>query len=168
MRRRYLVLGAVLIATPLPGATSSLAASAGSTLDRPAPADQRFMLSCAGAMATDGRPADRNDPGPDIFASAIVDLGSRQVSGFGLGSSPIVVVNDAVIGFGSAAIDVVTPVAEDRSTRPAAKTGTIVEGTIDRITGRTRIAVHPAADPAVVLIAMTLACDFEVAPFSQP
>jgi len=164
MRRRYFVLAAVLIATPLPGATFSLAASAGSTLDRPAPADQRFMLSCAGAMATDGRLADRNDPGQDIIASAIVDLGSRQVSGFGLGSSPIVVVNGAVIGFGSAAIDAVTPVAEDRSAGPAAKTGTIVEGTIDRITGRTRIAVHPAADPAVVLIAMTLACDFEAAP----
>ena len=164
MRRRYLVLAAVLIATPLPGATSSLAASAGSSLDQPAPADQRFMLSCTGAMATDGRQADLSDPGQDIVASGIVDLGSRQVSGFGLGSSPIVVVNGAVIGFGSAAIDALTPVAEDRSAGPAAETGTIVEGTIDGITGRTTIAVHPAADPAAVIIAMTLACDFETAP----
>jgi hypothetical protein len=164
MRRRYLVLGAILTATPLPGATLSLAASAGSTLDRPAPADQRFMLSCTGAMATGGRAADPGDPDQSIVASGLVDLAGRQVSGFGLGGSPIVVVTDTVIGFGSPAVDTLTRVAEARTTRPAPQTGPVVEGTIDRATGATRIAVHPASDPAAVIIAMTLDCVFEPAP----
>jgi hypothetical protein len=165
MRGRILVLGAVLIATPLAGASFSPAASVGSTLDDTTVADERFLLSCTGAMATDGSAmADRSDPAGRIVASAMVDLAHAQVSGFGLGGSPIVVLTDAVIGFGSAAVDTVTMVAEPRTAKPSAQTGTVVEGTIDRATGATRIVVRPAADPARIVIAMTLDCVFGPAP----
>jgi hypothetical protein len=92
----------------------------------------------------------------------MVDLVNRSVSGFGIGSSPIVFVNDTVIAFGVAPVDLVTRVAEPRAATPRAG-GPTVEGTIDRASGATRIVVHPATDPAGVLIAMTLDCAFEPA-----
>lgn len=164
MRRRYLVLGAVLIATPLPGATLSLAASADSTLDQTAPADQRFMLSCTGAMATGGPPADRNDPGQDIIASAVVDFSAGNVNGFGIGAVPIVVVTPALIGFGTAPAAVLLPAAEPRAPAEGAKSGLVVEGSFHRLSGATTVVVHPKADPDQVLIAMSLDCLIEPAP----
>ena len=156
MRGRYLVLGAVLIAAALPGVTIALAASNADVGERIA-ADERFLLSCTGAMSTGGRAdADR------VAANAMVDLANRSVNGFGIGSSPIVVVNDAVIAFGVAPVDLVTRVAEPRAATPQVG-GPTIEGTIDRTSGATRIVVHPAADPAGVLIAMTLDCAFEPA-----
>jgi hypothetical protein len=165
MRRRYLVLGAVLIATPLPGATFSLAASAGSSLDQPAPADQRFMLSCAGAMATDGRARpDESDPAERIVASAIVDFSAGNVNGFGIGAIPIVVVTPALIGFGSAPAATLLPAAEPRAPVEGAKSGLVVEGSFHRLSGATTVLVHPAADLEQVLIAMSLDCRIEPAP----
>lgn len=157
MRGRYLVLGAILIAAAAPAVTMAPATS-DAAVGEGTDADERFLLSCTGVMSTGERAdADR------VAASAMIDLVNRNVSGFGIGSSPIVVVNDAVIAFGVASVDRVTRVAEPRGAAPRAG-GPTVEGTIDRATGATRIAVHPAADPATILIAMTLDCAFEPAP----
>ena len=156
MRGRYLVLGAILIAAALPGVTIALAAS-NADIGESIAADERFLLSCTGAMSTGGR-----TEADQVAANAMVDLANRSVSGFGIGRSPIVVVNDAVIAFGVAPVDLMTRVAEPRAATPRA-TGTTVEGTIDRTSGATRIVIHPAADPAGVLIAMTLDCAFEPA-----
>ena len=156
MRGRYLVLGAILIAAASPDVTIALAAS-NAAVGESIAADERFLLSCTGAMSTGGRAeADH------VAANAMVDLANRSVSGFGIGSSAIVVVNDAIIAFGVAPVDLMTRVAEPRAATPRA-TGTTVEGTIDRTSGATRIVIHPAADPAGVLIAMTLDCAFEPA-----
>jgi len=103
--------------------------------DSPA-ARQRFLLTCIGTMRTAGAP-----PMP-ITANGLVDLGSKRVAGFGVGSAPILVATEAVIGFGSA----------------VSAEGNRVEGSLDRQTGKTRIVVRAASDPAEELIAMDLDC----------
>jgi hypothetical protein len=163
MRGRILVLGAVLIASAATGLMPVAAASTDS-IDDSAFAGDRFLLSCTGAMATDGRAvADRSDPARQIIAGAMVDLEALRVHGFGLGSSPIVVLTAGVIGFGTATVDALTRVAEPPAARPPTN-GTIVEGSIDRQSGATRIVVRSAPDAARVLIAMSLDCAFEPAP----
>jgi type II secretory pathway pseudopilin PulG len=163
MRRRRLVFAAVLIATALPGAMPSLAASVDSTSNETATVDQRFLLSCTGAMATDGRAPDRNDTADRIVATAVVDLTTQRISGFGIGSAPIVVSTPAMIGFGNGGVDTLTLAAET-ARPPGAKTGTLVEGSFDRLSGVTTVVVHPASEPERVLIAMRLDCRIVPAP----
>ena len=164
MRGRFLALGAVLLATGIAGVAPSEAASTDPVL-REDPADDRFRLTCSGAMSTDGRAvADADDPAARIIADALVDFTNHRVTGFGLGSSPIVGLTAGAIRFGTAHTDTMLRVAEALPARTQAATGTIVEGTIDRKSGATRIVVRPAADAARVIIAMSLDCSFEPAP----
>lgn len=159
MRRRFLVLGGILIATSVAGIASGFAAPG----DVAGP-DDRFLLSCTGAMAADGRARpDRADPASRIVASAVVDLAALRVTGFGFGAAPIVVVTPGLIGFGATDADTLTLAAEPLA-KAAAGSGTLVEGSINRVNGVTTVIVHPAADPARVLIAMSLDCQMGPAP----
>jgi hypothetical protein len=98
--------------------------------------NQRFFLTCTGTMRT----ADAASAA--IAANALVDLAGRRVAGFGIGSSPILVMTDMLIGFGSA--------AETEGDR--------VEGSLDRQSGKARIVVRAARNPSHELIAMDLDC----------
>jgi hypothetical protein len=127
--------------------------------------DDRFLLSCTGAMASGGgTQPDGGDPANRIVASAVVDLAALSVSGFGVGAAPIVVVTPGMIGFGTAGAVSLRLAAEPAINGRQARSGTIVEGSIDRTSGATTVIVHPASDPARVLIAMRLDCAMESAP----
>ena len=115
---------------------AAITASATQPSNDPPPAHQRFFLTCIGTMRTAGAPA------VPITANGLVDLGGKRVAGFGVGSAPILVMTDALIGFGSA----------------ADADGDRVEGSLDRQTGKTRIVVRAARDPSDELIAMDLDC----------
>lgn len=77
-----------------------------------------------------------------ITANGLIDLTGKRVAGFGVGSAAILVVTDALIGFGA----------------PAKADGDRVEGTLDRRNGKARIAVLTGREPAEELIAMELDC----------
>ena len=164
MRGRFLFPGTVFAASAMVIAVPSFAASSADAGAASTNSADRFRLACHGAMSADGRAADRDDPAQHIAASGIVDLGTMEVSGFGMGAAPIVVLTPGMIGFGSADVEELTEVAEQALTKLAAKSGSIVEGSIDRASGATMLAVHPAADPDAILIAMALDCAFEPAP----
>jgi hypothetical protein len=152
-------LGAALLAGSVAGIGAAAAPGALPDLD------DRFLLSCTGAMAADGRTQpDKDDPASRIVASAVVDLAALSVNGFGVGAAPIVVVTPGTIGFGTGGADGLRLAAEPAGEGRGARSGTIVEGSIDRVSGMTTVIVHPAADPARVLIAMRLDCAMEPAP----
>ena len=116
------------------GAALTLAAPAGHAREGLAPDDARLRLECTGTMVAGAAPE------TPVVAQGFVDLAAHRVSGFGLGSTPIVRVSDATVFFGA----------------PSAKPG--VDGSLDRRTGAAHIRVHASGDPATVLIAMDLAC----------
>ncbi len=113
-----------------------ITASASQPSTDPPSAHQRFFLTCIGTMRTAGAPS------VPITANGLVDLGGRRVAGFGVGSAPILVMTDALIGFGTA----------------TGGDGERVEGSLDRQTGKTRVVVRAARNPSVELIAMDLDC----------
>ncbi len=108
-----------------------------------APAE-RLRVSCTGTMMTAGQPP----PGGPIIANGLIDFAGQRVSGFGVGSQPIVVLTASHIAFGT-------------SPSEGARRGNIVEGSIDRRTGETRVLVRSPQDPSKVRIEETLDCEFE-------
>jgi hypothetical protein len=82
-------------------------------------------------------------PPMPVLVTGMVDLERRQVRGFGLTIEPIRVLNPARIEFGSG----------DRGA------GSIVEGTIDRATLRTEIAIRSRNDAKSAPTVMRLECD---------
>jgi hypothetical protein len=111
--------------------------------DAPSPIE-RLRLTCTGAMIAEGQPL----PGSRIMADGLIDFVGRRVQGFGVGSQPIIVLTASDIDFGS------SPQGEGAR-------GNIVEGSIKRQTGATRIVVRSPQDSSSVLIELTLACEFE-------
>ncbi len=95
-----------------------------------------LLFRCSGTMRTADAP-----PIP-IVAEAFVDLGKRRVFGFGIRSARVVVANDRLITFGGDG-----EAGHDQ-----------VEGSLDRRTGKARVVVLAANDPARELIAMELDC----------
>ena len=110
--------------------------SSSQPINAPVP-PERFFLTCAGTMRTAG------DPGSEITANGLIDLARMRVIGFGVGGGPILVMTASLIGFGSVG---------------RAQGGDTIEGSIDRATGRVRIVVKSASDPAHEVIAMDLNC----------
>lgn len=103
--------------------------------------DERFSLACTGFLMTAGQKA----PGSRIVAEGMVDLPSMRVLGLGIGSAPIVSATAEEVRFGS------SPVRE-------AVGAHAVEGTIDRISGETRVVVRSAGVSGAIVIAMDLEC----------
>jgi hypothetical protein len=103
----------------------------------------RLRLNCTGTMITADQPA----PGGQVVADGLIDFAERRVRGFSVGSQPIVLLTASVIDFGSAP--------------PAGTIGNIVEGSIDRQTGHTRIRVSSPRQPSEAKIELSLACEFE-------
>jgi hypothetical protein len=134
---RFLVLGiCASIGTAAWAAPPALARSdAGNSLGR-------VRVTCAGTMVAAGQ----SSPGP-IVSAGLIDFGARMVRGFGMGSQPILVLTAAEIDFGSAP--------------PAGSAGTIVEGSIDRRSGVTRIVLRSSREPEKLLIESRLECEFE-------
>lgn len=101
----------------------------------------RFRLACSGSMVTTGQAP----PGSRIMADGIIDIPNKSVRGFGIGSAPIVSVSAEVVKFGTSALK-----------KAAGSHG--IEGTINRLSGATRVVVRSTKDPWTVLIAMELDC----------
>lgn len=161
MRRRRLILAAVLVALLAPGLSQVAAAPGNPDGTR----DGRFLLNCTGAMATDGRlTPDRNDPAAQVITVAMVDLDGGRVLGFGMGITPISVVTADAIGFGTAAIPALTSASERPGGTAANDDGNVVEGTIDRHNGATTVILRKPGAGGGVLIAMRLDCAAEPLP----
>lgn len=103
----------------------------------------RLRVSCTGTMIT----ADQPPPGGSILANGVIDFAARRVRGFGVGRHPITVLTASSIAFGSSPPD-------------AAWHGNIIEGLIDRRTGKTRILVRSPKDASHVRIELALNCEF--------
>jgi hypothetical protein len=103
--------------------------------------DEQLELACTGILVT-GEPGMATSR---ISAEGAVDFPGRRVRGFGIGSAPIVFVSATELRFGSSLV------------RPQ-NGGQIIEGSIDRTTGKTRIVVRLPKEPARILIDMTLDC----------
>jgi hypothetical protein len=99
------------------------------------PEQERFLLTCIGTMRAAGAPL------MPIMASGVVDLAGKRVAGFGVGNVPILLLTDALIGFGGTVAD-----------------GEHIEGSLDRQNGKARIVVLTAKEPAQELMAMELDC----------
>lgn len=125
----------MMLAKPILAFVVALASAAAPGSDRPQDG-QRFFLTCIGTMRTVGTAAS------PIAANGFVDLVGRRVSGFGIGSAAILVLTDTLIGFGS----------------PGSSGGNRVEGSLDRRSGKARIAVLSTREPAEQLIVMELDC----------
>jgi hypothetical protein len=116
----------------LPG----LAAAPNRTSGDAAPEPDHIRLTCTGVMVTPGASAEKQP----IVADGLLDLAAMRVRGFGIGSHPIVYLTAARVAFGTAA------------------NGDGVEGTIDRLTGATRISVRSPKDPAAEAMSISLDC----------
>jgi hypothetical protein len=103
--------------------------------------DKRFSLACTGLLMTAGQ----KPPGSRIVADGMVDLRRMRVLGLGIGSATVVSATAAEVRFGSSAV---------RETVGAHT----IEGTIDRISGETRVVVRSAGASGAVVIAMDLDC----------
>ncbi len=125
------------------GTTALAAPGVASASDTPA-SIERLRVSCVGTTIT----ADQPPPGGPVVANGLIDFVERRVLGFGVGSQPIVVLTASDISFGS-------------SPQEGARLGNIVEGSIDRQTGSTRIVVRAPQDPSGVVIELRLGCEFE-------
>ncbi len=110
--------------------------------DVPKP-DGRLRLTCVGTMITGDQPP----PGGTVVADGLIDFAARRISGFGVGSQPILVLTASDISFGS--------------TPPQGAVGPIVEGSIDRRSGGTHIRVREQRQPGKILIELRLDCEFE-------
>jgi hypothetical protein len=104
----------------------------------------RLRVTCTGTMITAGQPP----PGGPILANGMIDFATRRVRGFGVGHQPITALTAASIAFGSSPPD-------------AAWHGNIIEGLIDRQSGRTHVLVRSPKDPSEVRIELALSCEFE-------
>jgi len=104
-------------------------------------AQDRLRLACTGTMLAAGQPS----PGP-VLSNGLVDFNARMVIGFGMGSQPILILTASEIDFGS--------------TPQAGASGTIVEGSIDRQSGATRIVLRSAREPGALLLETQLECEF--------
>ena len=117
-----------------------LAATVVSAASRPSedaiPKRGMLLFHCLGVMQAAGAPA------MPIVADAFIDLAGKRVDGFGVQSTPILSVTDAVIAFGN----------------PAGTDGDRVQGSLDRQTGKAHVVVLAANEPARELIAMELDC----------
>jgi hypothetical protein len=125
-----------MLAKSILALAGTVMASASQPGNHPSPEQQRFFLTCSGTMRAAGAPL------MPITASGLVDLAGRRVTGFGLGSVPILLVTNALIGFGGA----------------AGANGERVEGSFDRQNGKIKIVVRAAKDPPHELIAMEFDC----------
>lgn len=139
MPERFLLLGLCALM-----ATTALAAPVDLAESRAPQSNERLRLACLGTMITADQPA----PGGKIMANGWLDLAKRRVSGFGVGSQPIVLQSAARISFGSA------PPADELR-------GHIIEGSIDRLSGSTRVLVRSRHDPSKIVIELKLDCEFE-------
>jgi hypothetical protein len=104
---------------------------------------ERLHLRCIGTTITGDQPP----PGNPVMADGLIDFAARRVSGFGVGSHPILVLTASDIGFGS--------------TPPEGAPGYVVEGSIDRRSGGTHVRVRKQQEPAEVLIELRLDCEVE-------
>lgn len=127
---KLLFFGAAVLSAAIAGAAES-----------PMVEVERLNLACTGFMMTGGQ----EPPGSRILADGIVDFPGMRVRGFGIGSAPIVSATAAEIRFGS------SPVKANVGAHA-------VEGTINRISGETRVVVRSAKAPSAVVIAMDLDC----------
>lgn len=109
--------------------------------ESPEVSDDRVSLACSGSMVTAGQAP----PGSRIMADGLIDFLEMRVGGLGIGSAPIVSVTTAEIKFGASLL-------------PTTDRGHSVEGTIDRLSGETRIFIRSAKAPRTTLIAMELDC----------
>jgi len=109
--------------------------------ETPISEDERFSLACSGFLMTAGQ----KPPGNRVSADGMIDLIGMRVLGLGIGSAPIVSASDDEVKFGTS------------PAREAVGAHTI-EGTIDRISGETRVVVRSASTPWTVIIAMDLVC----------
>jgi hypothetical protein len=117
---------------------AAIAATAALARDGSGPDEGRLRLDCLGTMIAGEAPEGR------VVAGGFVDFVAGRVTGFGLGSTPIVAVSDVAVAFGSPLV--------------AGAAGPAVEGAIDRRTGAARVVVRSSADAGRRLIAMDLAC----------
>jgi hypothetical protein len=138
MLGRFLLVG--MSASMAQFAVAAAPTVSGVDAERPA----ELRLSCIGAMHTKDIPP----PGSRVMADGLIDFAGRRVQGFGLGGQPILVLTASNVRFGS------SPQVD-----PAG--GNIVEGWIDRASGRTRIIVRSPRTPSDIEIEMTLDCKFE-------
>jgi len=109
--------------------------------ETPISEDERFSLACTGFLMTSGQ----MPPGNRVAADGMVDLIGMRVHGLGIGSAPIVFASADEVKFGT------SPVRETVGAHT-------IEGTIDRISGETRVIVRSARAPGSVIIAMDLDC----------
>ena len=137
MLRRFLLLG-------MCASIGSAASASQSALveNRAGRSQDQIRLACTGTMMTAGQPA----PGP-IVSTGVIDFQAQLVRGFGMGSQPILILTVSEIDFGSEPSD--------------SPSGTIVEGSINRQSGATRIVLRSARAPDAVLIESVLKCEFE-------
>ena len=103
--------------------------------------DERFSLACTGFLMTAGQ----KPPGSRIVADGRVDLHRMRVLGLGIGSATVVSANAAEVRFG------LSPAKETVGAHT-------IEGTIDRISGETRVVVRSAGISGGIVIAMDLDC----------
>lgn len=103
--------------------------------------EDRFALDCSGFMETAGQPP----PGSRIMVGGVVDLREMNVSGFGIGYAPIFATTGEEIRFGASPLEV----------RVGAQR---IEGTINRLSGKTRVSVRSTKEPQTMLIGMELDC----------
>jgi hypothetical protein len=107
----------------------------------PSEPEDRFYLACEGTMRVSG-----NAPPSQIATQGIVDLARGRVHGFGIGGRErIVLLTATQIAFSS----------DETGGR-----GQIVDGTINRVSGKALIHVRSPRQPDRPLIAMDLDCRF--------
>src|SRR5579871_3527184 len=88
---------AAMIAKPILALAATVAASVSPPGDYEGAERGRLLFSCIGTIRT------ADAPETAVVAEAFVDLVSRRVDGFGVGSASVLRVTDSVITFGNAA-----------------------------------------------------------------
>jgi hypothetical protein len=121
--------------------TAVMAAAWAEAAESPVLEDERLSLTCTGFLTTTGQ----RPPGSRIVADGIIDFLEMRVRGFGIGSAPIVSATAEEIKFGSSPVEMTV----------GAHT---IEGSVDRISGETRVVVWSPKTPRSVVIAMNLDC----------
>ena len=117
-------------------ALPAYAAGPAQTTGEAAPNADPVRLTCTGVMVT----PDAGTAGQPIMADGLLDLAGMRVRGFGIGSHPIVFLTATRVAFGTSA------------------GGDGVEGTIDRLTGVTRISVRSPGHPETEQMSFSLDC----------
>jgi hypothetical protein len=130
-----------MISKPVALLAAVTLASLAHAAESPEVREDRFALDCSGFMETAGQPS----PGSRIMVGGIIDLRAMTVSGFGIGYAPIFATTGKEIRFGASPLEV----------RVGAQR---IEGTIDRLSGATRVIVRSTKEPQTMLIGMELDC----------